>query len=164
MKRRVHAAMAMLSLVFISTFWVSTVVAELFLGPAGIAGVKQGIAYALLGFVPAMALTAGSGFALGGKGRHPLLLAKRRRMPYIAANGLLVLAPALATWRLHPWSRSSPVIRSLAVLPLRARAGLLDPVFYGVQALELVAGAANLALIGLNVRDGLRLRQRAPGH
>lgn len=146
MKRRVHAAMAMLSLVFISTFWVSTVVAELFLGPAGIAGVKQGIAYALLGFVPAMALTAGSGFALGGKGLHPLLLAKRRRMPYIAANGLLVLAPAAV------------------FLALRARAGLLDPVFYGVQALELVAGAANLALIGLNVRDGLQLRQRAPGH
>ncbi len=38
----------------------------------------------------------------------------------IALLVLLVLAPALATWRLHPWSRSSPVIRSLAVLPLES--------------------------------------------
>jgi hypothetical protein len=60
-------------------------------------------------------------------------------MPFIAANGLLILVPAAV------------------FLALRAQAGLLDGVFYGVQAVELAAGAANLTLIGLNIRDGLRL-------
>lgn len=139
MKRRIHAAAAMLTLLFLTAFWISTVVSELFLTAAAVAQVKISIAYALLGFVPVMMLTAASGFLMGGKGRHPLLLAKRKRMPFIAANGLLILVPAAV------------------FLSLRAQAGLMDGVFYGVQALELAAGAANLALIGLNIRDGIRL-------
>ena len=33
---------------------------------------------------------------------------------------LLLLTASLAAWKLHPWNRSSPVIRSLAVLPLES--------------------------------------------
>jgi TolB-like protein/DNA-binding winged helix-turn-helix (wHTH) protein/Flp pilus assembly protein TadD len=33
---------------------------------------------------------------------------------------LLLLTASLATWRLHPWNRTSPAIRSLAVLPLES--------------------------------------------
>lgn len=139
MKHRIHAAAAMLTLLFLAAFWMSTVVSELFLSASAVAQVKIAIAYALWGFLPVMTLTAASGFLMGGKGRHPLLLAKRRRMPFIAINGLLILVPAAV------------------FLSLRAQAGLLDRAFYGVQALELAAGAANLALIGLNIRDGLRL-------
>jgi hypothetical protein len=139
MKHRIHAAAAMLTLLFLAAFWMSTVVSELFLSASAVAQVKIAIAYALWGFLPVMVLTAASGFLMGGKGRHPLLLAKRRRMPFIAINGLLILVPAAV------------------FLSLRAQAGLLDRAFYGVQALELAAGAANLALIGLNFRDGLRL-------
>lgn len=139
MKHRIHAVAAMLTLLFLAAFWMSTVVSELFLSALAVAQVKIAIAYALWGFLPVMMLTAASGFLMGGKGRHPLLLAKRRRMPFIAINGLLILVPAAV------------------FLSLRAQAGLLDRAFYGVQALELAAGAANLALIGLNIRDGLRL-------
>ncbi|CAB3922195.1 hypothetical protein LMG3410_05523 [Achromobacter aegrifaciens] len=139
MKHRIHAAAALLTLLFLAAFWISTVASELFLAASAVAQVKLAIAYALLGFVPVMMLTAASGFLMGGKGRHPLLLAKRKRMPFIAANGLLILVPVAV------------------FLALRAQAGLLDGVFYGVQVLELAAGAANLALIGLNIRDGLRL-------
>ncbi|MPT38800.1 MAG: hypothetical protein E2603_09885 [Achromobacter sp.] len=139
MKHRIHAAAAMLTLLFLAAFWMSTVVSELFLSASAVAQVKIAIAYALWGFLPVMMLTAASGFLMGGKGRHPLLLAKRRRMPFIAINGLLILVPAAV------------------FLSLRAQAGLLDRAFYGVQALELAAGAANLTLIGLNIRDGLRL-------
>ncbi len=139
MKHRIHAVAAMLTLLFLAAFWMSTVVSELFLSASAVAQVKIAIAYALWGFLPVMMLTAASGFLMGGKGRHPLLLAKRRRMPFIAINGLLILVPAAV------------------FLSLRAQAGLLDRAFYGVQALELAAGAANVALIGLNIRDGLRL-------
>jgi hypothetical protein len=38
-----------------------------------------------------------------------------------------------------------------------ASCGEFGSLFYRVQALELVAGAANLTLVSLNIRDGLRL-------
>jgi hypothetical protein len=64
------------------------------------------------------------------------------RMRFIAANGLLVLVPCAIV--LNQW----------------AAAGSLDTTFYVVQAIELVAGASNLALMGLNARDGLRMAGR----
>ena len=142
MKRKVHVVAATLALLFIATFWLSTIIAELFMSTAAVAQVKQGIAYALLGFVPVVAATGASGFAMGGKSPYPLIAAKRRRMPFIGAIGLLMLAPAAI------------------FLSVRAQAGMFDSVFYGVQLLELVAGAINLTLIWLNFRDGLRLRHR----
>ncbi|NYT22939.1 hypothetical protein H0A73_04945 [Alcaligenaceae bacterium] len=142
MKRKVHATAALLALLFLTAFWISTVIAELFLSETAVAQVKHGIAYALLGFIPVMIATGASGFAMGGKSMQPLIAAKRRRMPFIGGIGLLILAPAAI------------------FLSMRAQAGLFDSIFYGVQALELVAGAVNVALISLNFRDGLRLRYR----
>ena len=49
---------------------------------------------------------------------------------------------------------------SALFLAFKARAGELDAVFYAVQALELVAGAVNITLLGLNMRDGLRMKGR----
>lgn len=142
MKRNVHAIAASLALLFIASFWVSTIIAELFLSTAAVIQVKQGIAYALLGFIPVMMATGASGFAMGGKSAQPFIVAKRRRMPLIAGIGLLVLVPAAI------------------LLSLRAQDGRFDGMFYGIQAVELMAGAVNLMLIGLNFRDGLRLRHR----
>uniref|UniRef100_UPI00333FB14A hypothetical protein n=1 Tax=Castellaniella defragrans TaxID=75697 RepID=UPI00333FB14A len=144
MKRKVHAVAAVLALSCITVFWVSTVIAELFLSTAAVTQVKLAIAYALLGFIPAMIAMGASGFAMGGNSPHPLLAVKRRRMPFIGGIGLLVLAPAAI------------------FLSARAQAGSFDTIFYSVQALELIAGALNLTLIGLNFRDGLRLRRRQP--
>ena len=76
------------------------------------------------------------------KGR--LVDAKKRRMPFIAANGLLVLVPCAIV--LNRW----------------AAAGSFDSAFYLVQCIELVAGAVNLGLMALNARDGLRLAGRLP--
>jgi hypothetical protein len=63
-------------------------------------------------------------------------------MPFIAANGLLVLVPCAI------------------VLSRWASAGSIDTSFYVVQAIELIAGATNLTLMGLNARDGLRMAGR----
>jgi TolB-like protein/DNA-binding winged helix-turn-helix (wHTH) protein/Flp pilus assembly protein TadD len=38
----------------------------------------------------------------------------------VTVFALLVLMGTLATWKLHPWNRPSPIIRSLAVLPLES--------------------------------------------
>ena len=39
----------------------------------------------------------------------------------------------------------------------KAAAGEFDSTFFTVQVIELIAGAANLAMMGLNIRDGLRM-------
>jgi hypothetical protein len=97
--------------------------------------------------IPALAAAGASGFALAKGRRAGLIGAKAKRMPIIAANGILVLIP------------------SALYLASKARAGEFDAGFYVVQALELVAGATNIALLALNMRDGLKmagwLRDRA---
>jgi hypothetical protein len=89
-----------------------------------------------------MIVTGATGFAMGGKSTNPRLVAKRRRMPFIALNGILVMVPAAL------------------FLNAKAGAGEFDAWFYAVQVLELVAGAVNLSLMGLNIRDGIQLTGR----
>jgi len=142
MRKVLHPVAGGLALLMILTFWAATVVSELSGAPPAIVAVKTAIAWALIGLIPALAAAGGTGFALA-KGRDGgLVRAKRRRMPFIAANGLLVLVPAAL------------------FLAVKAGAGELDAAFYGVQAVELIAGAANIVLLGLNMRDGLRMRPR----
>jgi hypothetical protein len=74
----------------------------------------------------------------------------------------------LADWRLsrgrlgHQERRSklwAPVPCAIA-FNRWAAAGTFDTAFYVVQVVELVAGAINFVLMGLNVRDGLRMAGR----
>lgn len=143
MKRNIHAVAGVLAFLFIAMFWTSTVVSELFLDHAAVTSVKVAVTYAFIAFVPCMAITGATGLAMGVKSTFPTLVAKRRRMPIIGVNGLLVLIPAAI------------------FLSVKAQAGEFDTAFYAVQILELLAGATNLFLMGLNIRDG---RQMSRSH
>jgi len=138
----VHGAAGVLALLVILGFWSSTVLAELFGDAAVVATVKSAIAWCLLVFVPLLAVTGATGFAMAGPNPKGALATKLRRMRIIAANGLLVLAP------------------SALFLAWRANAGQFDTAFMVVQAAELAAGAINATLIALNIRDGFRLAGR----
>lgn len=140
MKKPFHLLAALVATAMIATFFSATVLVELFGSVQAIAMVKRLIVFpGLFILVPAIAATGASGLALARGRRSTLINAKLRRMPFIALNGLLVLVPCAIV--LHLW----------------ASAGSLDGRFYAVQALELAAGALNLFLMGLNLRDGLRL-------
>jgi hypothetical protein len=142
MLKMIHPVAGMLAILTIAAFWMSTVLAELFASHATVAVVKAAICWSFTLLVPALAATGGSGFA-SARGRRPMLVdAKIRRTQLIAANGILVLMPAAF------------------FLAAKAKGGEFDAVFYSVQALELFAGAANIALLGLNMRDGLRMKGR----
>jgi hypothetical protein len=142
MKSKLHAFVGALALLCVVSFWSTTLISEIFLSHAAVAAIKNAILAAMWLFVPAMAATGGSGFALA-KGRGGRLVeAKKRRMKFIAANGILVLLP------------------SAFALASMANAGRFDAVFYAVQVLELVAGAVNITLLSLNMRDGLRMTGR----
>lgn len=148
MKRILHPLGGAVALLMIAGFWLSTLVTELSRDTAAIIAVKTAIPYGFLLLIPALALAGGTGLSLSRGGRKGFVEAKRKRMPIIAANGVLVLVPAAL------------------FLAARAEAGVFDTAFYAVQAVELAAGAANLLLLSRNMRDGLRMtgRLRRPAH
>ncbi|MEO5350184.1 MAG: hypothetical protein H7836_11120 [Magnetococcus sp. YQC-3] len=142
MKNRIHALAGVLAMLTIATFWLSTLIAELFLSIETVVWVKQSIVTGIFVLIPLLMITGGSGFSLARGSTHPSIAQKRRRMPFIALNGLLILLPAAF------------------YLSWQAQTGMLDGLFYGTQAVELLAGAVNLWLMSLNLRDGMQLRQR----
>ena len=142
MLKTLHPIAGALALVTISSFWLSTVLTEVFAGASLVTLVKTTIPWGFLLLVPLLALAGLSGFRLAGKMRGPLVAAKRRRMPIIAANGIVVLIPCAL------------------FLASKAEAGAFDASFYAVQAIELVFGAINIALMAMNMRDGLRMKGR----
>jgi ferredoxin-NADP reductase len=139
MARLIHPIAGTVAFVTIATFWLSTVLVELLGGPGAVTTLKTAIPWGFLLLIPAIAATGGSGLNLSKGRRRGVIGAKLKRMPIIAANGLAVLIP------------------SAFFLASKARAGQFDAAFYAVQALELVAGATNLTLLGLSMRDGLAL-------
>ncbi|MEB2352272.1 MAG: hypothetical protein OZ924_12760 [Burkholderiaceae bacterium] len=142
MKSKLHGLFGSVALLCIAAFWSSTAVSELFLDQASVVAVKNAILTGMWVLIPAMMATGGSGFSLARGRRGRLIEGKGRRMKIVAANGLLVLLPS--AWMLASW----------------ANAGRFDGAFYALQALELVAGAINITLLTLNMRDGLRLAGR----
>ncbi|WP_439576996.1 hypothetical protein [Elioraea sp.] len=142
MIRIIHPVAGALALVTIATFWLSTAASALLASEATVAAVKTAIPWGFLLLVPALMAAGGAGVMLAKGRRAGLIGMKLRRMPFIAANGVLVLIPAAL------------------FLASKARASEFDTVFYAVQALELAAGAANITLLGLTMRDGLKMTGR----
>jgi len=143
MPKRAHLIAGILAPLCIVTFFVSTLLVELFGSHAAVAQLKAMIVTpGLWIMIPAIAAAGGSGMFLGKSRKGRLVGAKKMRMPFIAANGLLVLVPCAIV--LNRW----------------AAAGTFDTTFYVVQTIKLIAGATNFVLMGLNVRDGLRMAGR----
>lgn len=142
MKAKIHAAAGAAALFVVGSFWLATVTTELSGNLEAVAAVKAGILAGMAVLVPLMVIAGASGFSLAKGWRSPSVARKKRRMRIVAANGVLVLVPAayvLAGW---------------------AGEGRFDTAFYALQGLELVAGATNIGLLSLNMRDGLALRRK----
>lgn len=140
MKKLIHPVAGTVAILSIATFWLSTAVTELLGSKSAIIAVKTAIPWGFVVLIPALIAVGASGFALSKGRRVGLVATKLKRMPLIAANGILVLIP------------------SALFLASKAQAAEFDTAFYGVQTLELIAGAANVALLSLNMRDGLRMK------
>lgn len=135
----IHAAAGSFALLTIFSFWISTLISELFAANETIALVKLLILKAMFILIPAMMIVGASGMSLGGKCQDKLSLQKKRRMPIIALTGILILLPAAF------------------YLEMKAATGAFDTWFYVIQIIELIAGASNLSLLFLNMRDGLKM-------
>lgn len=142
MKLKLHAAAGTIALLTISTFWISTLYSELFMEPTAIATVKTAILWGMLILAPAMATGGATGNILGKGWKLAQVHHKARRMKIIAINGICVLLP------------------SAVYLAWSAQNGQFGIPFYMVQSLELLAGATNITLLSLNMKDGMALRAR----
>lgn len=142
MLKIVHPVAGGVALLTIAAFWLATTLSELFGSLETVVAVKTSLPWGLLLLIPALAATGGTGFNLSEGRRPKLITTKIRRTAFSAANGLLVLVP------------------SALFLASKAQAGAFDATFYTVQALELLAGAVNIALLGLNMRDGFKMTGR----
>ena len=134
-----HKTSALIATGLIATFWTTTVFAELFLTRPEITAVKTAIPYGMILLVPMIATAGATGYRQARGRTAGVIGAKRRRMPIVAINGVLALVPAAL------------------FLSIKAQAGQFDTSFALVQAAELAAGAVNLGLMLLNVRDGRRM-------
>ena len=143
MPKILHRLAGILATLCVATLLLSTVLVGLLGTNSSLAEVKALIVSpGLLILIPALIFAGGSGMFLSRERKGGLVNAKKSRMPFIAANGLLVLVPCALL--LNHW----------------AAQGLVGPAFVAVQTLELVAGSVNLTLMIRNVIDGLRLSRR----
>lgn len=140
--RVIHPIAGGIAMLTILCFWIATVASEASGSADLIITVKTLIPWGFLILIPALAAVGSSGFALASGGHGRRLNAKRLRMKVIAVNGLLILVP------------------SAFFLSWKAEAGAFDLAFVIVQALELIAGAVNITLMTLNMRDGFALTGR----
>jgi len=83
-------AMLCIAMFFLSTVWV-----ELFGSDESIAMIKSLIVMpGLFILIPCIAITGGAGFLLAANRTSALIAGKKKRIPFIAANGILILMPA----------------------------------------------------------------------
>jgi hypothetical protein len=137
---RIHIAAAVVALLSVLTLLGLALTSEI--SPDHLAAARRWIARGLFVLIPALIVTAATGHEISRGNRRGLVGDKMWRMKVAATNGLVVLVPCAL------------------FLAARAEAGDIGGAFRVVQGLELVAGAVNLTLLGLNFRDGMRLSGR----
>jgi len=142
---RIHLCAAVGALALITTFLVSSAVTDLAGNGADVHSLRQWIVFALPVLIGCLAAAALTGRRLARKSKAPAIRRKQRRMQVVAALGIVVLVPCALI---------------LDVLTASASA---SAVVTGLELTEMLAGALNLTLLLLNVRDGRGLsRPRTP--
>ena len=136
-----HIIATSIAVVTICCFFSISLIAEIVGNQEFIKQVKTGILYALPILLLVMPILGITGKKLAGTSKSPIVIAKMKRMKLVACNGIILI--------------------SLAVyLYFRALTNTMDRTFLGVQIIELVFGATNLTLLGLNIKDGMKLSGR----
>lgn len=140
---RIHRIAAVTAFLCVTTFFISTLVVELTGSTNSIELVKSLIVFpGLFILVPAIACAGATGFLMGKNKKGRIIDKKKKRMPFIAVNGLFILVPAAI------------------FLNYRASTGVYDATFVAIQFIELLIGATNASLMFLNIKDGKKLTDK----
>lgn len=139
---KAHKVFAIVAFVTIVIFWTSTLIVELFFDYKSITLIKSLIVFpGLFILVLTIAITGITGNIITKKSnKEELIKVKKKRMPIIAFNGVVILIPCAI------------------YLNILASNGTFNSIFYSVQVLELLAGATNITLMFLNIRDSKKIK------
>tara|TARA_R110002020_G_scaffold150915_2_gene327799 strand:+ start:716 stop:1186 length:471 start_codon:yes stop_codon:yes gene_type:complete len=136
-----HIIGTIMAVLTIGCFFGFSLIAEIRGNPEFIKQVKTGVLYCLPILLFAMPMLGITGKKLAGSSKSPIVVTKMKRMKFVAFNGIILI--------------------SLAVyLYFRANENNIDSTFLGVQIIELLFGAINLTMLGLNIKDGMLLSGR----
>lgn len=145
MKRRtlsqVHAAAGIIAFCLIGSFFIGSLVSELSGNLVWIVAVKRTVFYSMWAMVLLVPLVALSGRRLAGKSHNATVENKRKRMRWIAPNGVLLVT--LGSYLYYKVSQQE-----------------FDSLFMCAQLVELALGFTNLLLLGSMIRDGFRLKRQ----
>jgi hypothetical protein len=133
---RAHLLAAVGALVLIVVFGVSAAVSEAGGDASEVRVVRLAIVWALPALVGCLVTAGLTGRKLAGRSRAAVVRRKQRRVQIVAAAGVLVLVPSAIILAVASPSGGGTV---------------------ALEVVELVAGAVNLTLLGLNFRDGRAL-------
>ncbi|MHC5306773.1 hypothetical protein [Bartonella sp. LJL80] len=134
-----HKVGATMTLVILSCFWLATLIAEAYGDQTYITAVKVSIPWGFFILIPAIMMTGITGFKMSGNTKNQVIKAKKRRMPIIAFNGILILIPFAL------------ILRNMALNEN------FHALFWILQAIELIFGALNIILVIANMRAGKAL-------
>lgn len=137
---RLHFVFAIWTMVWIAGMIAMTLGVELTGDPARIAAVKRLVLYAIVLLAPVMIALERIGKRLAADATAPFVRRKRQRLLALKINGVCILIP------------------SAIGLDHLSHAGRIDVLFYMVKSVLVLAASANLILLALNFRDGLRNR------
>ena len=135
---KLHITATVIAVLTISTFFISSLRAEIIGDNLLIKTVKTGILYALPLLLLVMPTLAITGNKLAGKSKHPSILKKLRRMKFVMINGFILIGLAVFLYYLANYQS-------------------IDDTFLYVQIAEFIFGLSNLSLIGMNIKTGLQL-------
>ncbi len=137
-----HKVTGFLALTLILIFITSSIYIEINGNVILIQKVKSLIVFpGLFILIPSLIITGSVGFRLAGQSKNVYILKKKKRMPFIALNGIFILIPC-------------------ALYLKYLSTHTLDSTFYLVQTLEICAGFINCVLIILNIRDGIWIKKK----
>lgn len=142
--KKTHKIAAIVAFILIATFQISTISVELFGTNTQISAVKSIILMLIPLLILAMITTGVTANKLYPGTMKGIFKVKQLRLKIAAINGLIILLPSAIV--LAKWSAVAQ----------------FDSIYWTVQAIEIIAGMTNLTMIGLNIRDGIRLARKAP--
>jgi hypothetical protein len=135
---KTHLIATVVAILTITTFFSLSLIAEIRGEESFIKTVKAFILYGLPVLIFTMPTLKITGDKLAGKSTNPLVLEKVKRMKIVVINGVgLILLAVFLYYRSHYKT--------------------VDDIFLFAQTIEFGLGLANLSLIILNARSGLRL-------
>jgi hypothetical protein len=140
MNRLAHKISTTFGVILVFLFLISTVISEVFGSLETITTVKRFIMYGVLVLIPIILVATVSGQSLAGTNNHLIILKKKKRMTWIGLNTIIVLIPSAI---------------ALYFLSSAENWGIW---YVTIQVLEITSGITSVILMGLNIRDGIKLR------